>query len=184
MILVVVDQAIKLLVHFHMDMGPAGEIALIGNTFKLHYLLNQGMAFGLSFGSLYGKLFLSLFRLAAIITLFWLFFRLLTKDFPIPLLLAILFILAGASGNLIDSVFYGVLLNNAPYDSLTPWFHGQVIDMFYIDIWEGYLAEWIPYWGGRKVALLPIFNLADVFILVGVIMVIWKREQFLKKPIT
>ena len=88
-------------------------------------------------------------------------------------------ILGGAIGNVIDSTFYGVLLDNAPYSASTPWFHGQVIDMFYIDIWEGRIAGWIPLIGGQHIALWPIFNVADASIFVGVtIILIWQKKFF------
>jgi signal peptidase II len=78
-------------------------------------------------------------------------------------------ILGGAIGNLIDSVFYGVWLeNNAAYDAPTPWFYGQVVDMFYFDIWEGYIASWVPIIGGDHMALWPVFNVADSSIFVGI----------------
>ncbi len=163
-----------------MDMGPAGELSLIGGWLKLHYILNKGMAFGISFGSLYGKLFLTLFRLAVISLIIWSFIKLMKKAPPKGVLFAIALIIAGAIGNLLDSVFYGVLLDNAAYDSLTPWFHGQVIDMIYFDIWEGYLAEWIPFWGGMKIALLPIFNVADVSIFLGVLLLLINQKKIFK----
>lgn len=180
LIIVIVDQAVKLLVHFNMSMGPAGEIALLGDWFKLHYILNKGMAFGMSFGSDYGKLFLTIFRLVAISAIAFGLIRLSKKGYSNGLLWCIAIILGGAIGNLIDSIFYGVWLQNAPYSSVTPWFHGQVIDMIYFDFWEGYLPEWLPLWGGKKVSLLPIFNLADIAIFVGVIMILVRQRSFLK----
>ncbi len=78
-----------------------------------------------------------------------------------------------------DSIFYGVLLDNAPYNAPTPWFYGQVIDMFYIDIWEGRLPEWIPFMGGDYMALWPVFNIADASIFVGItIILIWQKSFF------
>lgn len=161
-------------------MGPAGEIDLLGEWFKLHYILNKGMAFGLSFGSTYGKLFLSLFRLAAIGGFSWLIIYLVREKHSKGLIWCVAAILGGAIGNLIDSIFYGVLLDNAPYNSITPWFHGQVIDMIYLDLWEGYVADWIPLWGGKKIALLPIFNLADIAIFLGVLIIIIRQKTFLR----
>lgn len=171
----------KLLVHFNMNMGPAGEIILLGDWFKLHYILNKGMAFGLSFGSDYGKLFLSLFRLLAIGAIAYLLIYVSRKGYAKGLCWCIAAVLGGAMGNLIDSIFYGVLLDNAPYSAITPWFHGQVIDMLYFDFWEGYLADWIPLWGGKKVALLPIFNLADLAIFLGVIIILFRQKIYLKQ---
>src|SRR5690606_7410981 len=81
------------------------------------------------------------------------------------------------------STFYGVLLDNAPYNASTPWFHGQVVDMFYIVIWEGRVAVWVPIWGGKYIALWPIFNIADESIFVGVaIILIFQKRFFVESP--
>src|SRR5690606_22959672 len=93
-------------------------------------------------------------------------------------IVCIAMILGGAIGNLVDSVFYGVWLNNAPYNASTPWFHGQVVDMYYFDIWEGYLPEWMPLWGGSYTALWPIFNIADAATFVGVAMILVFQSRF------
>jgi signal peptidase II len=86
-------------------------------------------------------------------------------------------ILAGAVGNVIDSTFYGVFLNNAPYGSPTPWFHGQVIDMIFVDIWEGFIPEWVPVWGGQYYST-PIFNIADSCIFIGVCLILFFQRRF------
>lgn len=173
------DQAIKLLVHFYMDMGPGGEIAVFGDWFKLHYILNNGMAFGLRLDSLYGKLGLTLFRLFAAGLISFLILSFHQKGFSKGLLWCMAAVLGGALGNLVDSIFYGVLLDNAPYNAISPWFHGQVIDVFYFDFWEGYLPEWMPFWAGQKVALWPIFNLADAAIFAGVFTLLIFQKRFL-----
>ena len=87
-------------------------------------------------------------------------------------------IFGGGISNIIDSIFYGVFLDNAPFNAITPWFHGQVIDMFYIDLWGGYLPDWIPLWGGNMVTLLPIFNLADVAIFRSFCSIIFSKDLF------
>ena len=179
--IVLADQVIKLLVHFNMVMGVGGEIKVFGNWFKLHYILNDGMAFGLNLGSEYGKLSLTLFRLMACVFIAMMLHRMVDKAYTQGLLGSIALILGGAIGNVIDSVFYGVLLDNAPYDAITPWFHGQVIDMFYVDMWEGYIADWIPIWGGKRMALWPIFNLADVSIFVGVFNILVFQRSIFKR---
>ena len=162
-----------------MSMGSAGEIPLIGDWLKLHFVLNEGMAFGFALGSAYGKLILSLFRLVAIIIIGFTFTRLLRNDYSKILFWSIAAILGGAVGNLIDSVFYGVLLENAPYSAFTPWFHGQVIDMIYVDIWEGIIPNQWPIIGGKNMALLPIFNLADAAIIGGMLsLLIFQKRIF------
>ena len=84
------------------------------------------------------------------------------------LLFCVSLILSGAIGNVIDSVFYGVLYDNAPVSAPFSLFNGQVIDMFYVDIWEGYISESIPIIGGTYLSLWPVFNLADSYIFIGV----------------
>ena len=174
---IIIDQVVKLLVHGNMVYGSSGEIAVFGNWFKLHYILNEGMAFGIKFGSEYGKLGLSLFRLIAMGVIAVYLYRMAKKGLPNGLLWCIALILGGAIGNVIDSTFYGVLLDNASPDAITPWFHGKVVDMFYIDIWEGTVADWVPFWGGKRMALWPIFNIADssIFVGVGIILIFQKR---------
>ncbi|BDD07912.1 lipoprotein signal peptidase [Fulvitalea axinellae] len=175
---IVLDQIVKMLVNTYMPMGNAGEIKVLGDWFKLHYTLNPGMAFGMELGAPYGKLILTLFRLVATFAIGYYLYYLAKKRVSQGLLWCVGLILGGAIGNLIDSIFYGVLLNNAPHNAPTPWFHGQVIDMFYIDIWAGRIAEWIPVIGGDRMALWPIFNIADAAIFVGVAIIIIFQKNF------
>lgn len=176
LVIIILDQAVKMLVHYHMDLHE--EILVLGDWFKLHYTLNPGMAFGLQIGSEYGKLVLSIFRLVAMVGIAF-YLQLLAKRGVHPgLLWCTALILGGAIGNVIDSTLYGVLLNNAPYDSPTPWFHGQVIDMFYLDVWEGIVPDWIPFIGGEFYSLWPIFNIADASIFVGVTIILVMQRRF------
>lgn len=159
-------------------LGQSGEINVFGDWFKLHYILNEGMAFGIQFGSEWGKLGLTTFRMTAMIFIGIYLYKLAKKEMHSGLLWSIALILGGAIGNVIDSIFYGVYLSNAPYDAVTPWFHGKVVDMFYLDIWEGYIAEWVPIWGGKQIALWPIFNVADVCIFTGVALIVIFQRRF------
>lgn len=176
--IIILDQAVKLFVHFNMELGATGQIAVFGDWFKLYYTLNPGMAFGMQFGSEYGKLGLTLFRLVAMVFIAYYLYK-LAKDKTHPgVLWSMALILGGAIGNLVDSVFYGVFLDNAPYNAISPWFHGQVVDMFYIDIWEGRVAEWVPLWGGDYLSLWPIFNIADAAIFTGVAIILIFQKRF------
>ncbi len=175
---ILVDQAVKLIVHYNMEMGLPGEIHLIGDWLKLHYTLNPGMAFGVELGSDYGKLILTLFRLVAMFGIGYYLYYLVKHKAPQGLIWCISLILGGAIGNLIDSTFYGVWFDNAPYGATTPWFHGQVIDMFYVDIWEGIIPNWVPIMGGRPMSLWPIFNVADSAIFVGVLFILFNQKRF------
>ncbi len=182
LLVVLVDQATKLLVHFNMSYGLEGEIHLLGDWLKLHYTLNPGMAFGMQLGGENGKLLLTLFRIVAIAGIGWYLAGIIRKKQHQAYLICIAFILGGAAGNLFDSVFYGVLLGNAPAASPGPWLHGQVIDMIYVDIWEGFLPEWIPLAGGQYYAFWPIFNVADATIFCSVIALMifgsrWTSEE-------
>jgi signal peptidase II len=179
LLLIGIDQASKLAVHHFMQPGFAGQLSLIGNWFKLHYVLNPGMAFGMQLSHDYGKLILSLFRLVAMAGIAWYLVHLARQGAPNGLLWAMSMILAGAVGNVIDSTFYGVLLGNAPYGSPTPWFHGQVIDMIFVDVWEGFIPDWVPLWGGQYYST-PIFNIADSCIFVGVCLILFFQRRFFR----
>lgn len=177
-LVILIDQGVKMLVHFEMDFGTPGQIHILGDWFKLHYTTNPGMAFGMELGSEYGKLILTSFRLVAMVGIGYYLYRIIVQGLNSLYILCISMILGGAIGNLVDSVFYGVWLSNAPYNSPTPWLHGQVVDMFYFDIWEGYIPDWIPVWGGSYTALWPIFNVADASIFVGVGIILFFQNRF------
>mgnify|MGYP001162546903 FL=1 len=164
--LILMDQCVKAIVHFNMPLHS--EISVIGDFIKLYHIENPGMAFGINFDYKYTKLFLSLFRLIASFLIGAYLIQLIDKRSNITLLLCVSLILSGAIGNVIDSVFYGVLYNNAPVNAPFSLFNGQVIDMFYVDIWEGYISESIPIIGGTYLSLWPVFNLADSYIFIGV----------------
>jgi len=176
---IAVDQLVKLAVHFNMVKGTKGQIYIFGDWFKLHYLTNPGMAFGMQIDFLdHGKLVLSVFRLAAMFAIGYYLFLLYKKHTNTGLLICIAMILGGAIGNLLDSIFYGVFLDNAPYDAPTPWFYGEVVDMFYIDIWEGRLPDWIPFIGGDYMALWPVFNVADAAIFLGITFILIFQKRY------
>ncbi len=179
-LIIALDQGIKLGVHTWMEPGYFGQISLIGDFFKLHYTLNPGMAFGIQIGSIWGKLILTTFRIFAMFGLGYYLHSLTLKNSPKGLLVSVALILGGAIGNLIDSVFYGVWFNNAPTGAPMQWFHGQVIDMFFADFYEGPLPTWIPLWGGSYYST-PIFNFADAAIFCGVMSILLFQNKFLTK---
>lgn len=178
LLVIAIDQVVKMLVHFQMDFGTPGQIPVFGDWFKLHYTTNPGMAFGMELGSEYGKMILTSFRLVAMVGIGYYLSHIIKKQQHPMYILCISLILGGAIGNLVDSIFYGVWLDNAPYNAPTPWFHGQVVDMFYFDIWEGYIPEWVPLWGGSYTALWPIFNIADASIFIGVAIILLFQNRF------
>jgi signal peptidase II len=180
LLIIALDQGIKIAVHTWMEPGYFGQIPLIGDFFKLHYTLNPGMAFGIQIGSIWGKLILTTFRIVAMFGIGYYLHSLTVKNSPWGLLVSVALILGGAIGNLIDSVFYGVWFNNAPAGAPMQWFHGQVIDMFFADFYEGNLPTWIPLWGGSYYST-PIFNFADAAIFCGVMAILLFQNKFLTK---
>lgn len=175
--IILLDQATKLWVHFNMPLGAAGQIKLIGNWLKLYHVLNPGMAFGIQFGFVYGKFILTIGRIIASILIGFYINSLIKKSSKCSLLIiAWSFVLGGAIGNVIDSTFYGVLFGNAPGNVISPWMHGQVIDMIYIDLWTFKMPIWMPFFSGQYVRALPIFNVADVAITLGVVLILLKNK--------
>jgi len=187
LILILLDQAIKLWMYYDVLPNHYGEIDLIPDFFKLHYVENKGMAFGMELGGEYGKLILTTFRLGAMVGICWYLVHLAQRNAHSGLLWSIAAVLGGAIGNVIDSTFYGVFLNNAPMGVSTPWFHGQVIDMFYAIGLDGQYPDWIPFIGGDY-NTTPIFNFADSCIFCGVVSILIFQQRFfefdnVQKPI-
>lgn len=182
LLIVLIDQSIKLWVHFNMEMHASGQIKLIGNFFSLYYLTNEGMAFGLKIAGKYGKIVLTLFRIIAMIGIAYYIYIATKRKMHIGFIWCLSAILGGAIGNLVDSIFYGIIpfINNAPPDAPMKIFHGQVIDMFYIHIWEGFLPNWIPIIGGEYISLWPVFNFADASIFVSVCLMLLFQKRFFK----
>ncbi len=179
---VLIDQTSKVLVHTYMYEGqtisvlPGNEFARFG--FKLHYLLNPGMAFGIRWESEFGKLALTLFRLVAMVGIGYYLFKMASKAHK-GFLFCMGLILGGAVGNVIDSVFYGVIFNNALEGSPTPWFHGQVIDMLYFPLFEFQWPQWLPLLGGKDFLFFsPVFNIADSSIFIGVVLILIFQKRF------
>ena len=175
------DQFSKWAVHTYMQPGMPGEVPLVGHWLKLHYTLNPGMAFGVELPPPYGKILLSMFRLLAVGGLSWYIVRLCRQRASAGFIACMALILGGAVGNLIDSVFYGLVYRNEPFGAPTTWFHGQVIDMIYVDIYEGFLPHSWPLLGGKYVSLWPIFNLADSSIFIGVALILLNQSRFFQQ---
>lgn len=179
-IVILIDQASKILVYNNMYLGE--DIFVFGNWFRIHYLLNPGMAFGLKLENEFGKLALTLFRIAAMVGIAYYLWKMAKREAHKGFLFSMSLILGGAVGNVIDSTFYGVLLNNAPAKSPTPWFHGQVIDMLYFPLFDFVWPDWVPFLGGRYFEFFsPVFNIADSSIFIGVVIILIMQRKFFKE---
>ena len=171
-LLLVIDQVIKILVKTNMSIGQS--IHVFGDWFQILFIENNGMAFGLQFGEGWGKLALSLCRLVLIVLIIIYLRKLLKKpDVPGGVLVGLAAILCGAIGNIIDSMFYGIVFDYAPF------LYGKVVDMFYFPIIDTTLPANFPFWGGRHVIFFrPIFNFADSCITCGAIYLLLFQWKF------
>src|SRR5687768_9402861 len=139
------------------------------------------MAFGIRWNNEFGKLALTTFRIGAMFGIGFYLYRMAIRNAHSGFLWCMALILGGAVGNVIDSTFYGVLLNNHPIGSPTPWFHGQVIDMLFFPIVEFYIPEWVPLKGGESFLFFsPVFNIADSSIFIGVVAILIFQRKFFK----
>jgi len=190
-LILVFDQTLKIWIKTNMSLGD--EIVIFKNWFILHFVENNGMAFGFEFAGEYGKIVLSVFRILAVIAIGWYMFK-LTREEEIPMgfLVSIALIFAGAIGNIIDSLFYGLIFNHS-YGQVANIFpegggyssflHGRVVDMFYFPLINGHYPGWIPVLGGRQLIFFrPVFNIADSSITVGIFSILlFYRNYFNKK---
>jgi signal peptidase II len=167
-----------------------GEDVVVFDWFRIHFIENNGMAWGAEFGGKAGKLFLTIFRLFAIGGIGYWLYSSIKKEAHTILIVAISLIFAGAMGNIIDSVFYGVIFDTPanttatlfaekPYGEL---FYGKVVDMLYFPIWSGDLPSWIPIWGGKPFTFFnAIFNVADAAISIAVgLLIVFNKKAFPK----
>lgn len=185
----ILDQIIKIWVKTNMMMGE--EIHIIGDRIMFHFTENAGMAFGMELGGSWGKLALSLFRIIAISGLSYYLYRIIKAGENTLYVICIALVIAGATGNLIDCAFYGLIFNESfgqvatmfpeggGYES---FLYGNVVDMFYCPVLESNYPSWFPFVGGdRFLFFRPVFNVADSTITISVFLMIIFYKKIFKK---
>ena len=184
-LLVVIDQVIKVLVKTNMTLGES--IPVFGEWFQILFVENKGMAFGMSFGGVIGKYLLTVFRIALFVVLFWWIGKLDKRadgKVPTGVLVGLTLIAAGAMGNIIDCLCYGLIFSESTYTtvatlgSYAPLMQGKVVDMFYFPLWIW--PDWVPGLGGH-VFFEPVFNFADSCVSVGAVYLLLFHWKFFAK---
>jgi signal peptidase II len=189
-LIVLADQVLKIYIKTHYHAGESH--AVFGNWFQLYFIENEGMAYGWKLGGEWGKMALTLFRLAAVIFGVFYINKIVAKKYNRGFIICVALIFAGALGNLIDSMFYGLLFEESstitynvakifPEHGYAGFLHGNVVDMLYFPIIHTQFPEWLPVWGGQDFDFFsPIFNLADASISTGIIAIFVFQKRFLK----
>jgi signal peptidase II len=196
--ILLIDQASKIYIKTHFNLHETYLVA--GKYMQLNFVENYGMAYGISFGGVLGKYALTIFRLIAVGFGVWFINDIIKKKYHAGFIICVALIFTGALGNLIDSMFYGLIFDRGMlydevnktsiyYDGIAsfgkgyaPFLRGNVVDMFYFDLFEGNYPNWIPFLGGSKFHFFGyIFNVADVAISTGIITLFIFQKRFGKK---
>lgn len=185
LIVLLVDQISKFWIKMTMTVGES--IPVFGKWFQIYFIENNGMAFGWELGMQWGKIALSLFRIIAVALFFYLIYYLSKKKVKFGPLFGISLITAGALGNIIDGMFYGMIFSESTFTQVATLFpdgggysgfmQGKVVDMLYFPLFT--FPEWIPFFGGQ-IFFSPIFNVADSAITIGFLYLLIFQWDFLK----
>jgi signal peptidase II len=201
LLIIVADQTLKFWVKTHMPLSrPAGDfyheqvspydngIKLLGDKAQIYFVENEGMAWGWKFGGTWGKMALTLFRLVAVVFGVYYIRTIIRKKYHAGFIVCAGLIFAGALGNLLDSMFYGLIFERSSYDHVARLFpphgyasflHGRVVDMLYFPLIRSHYPSWMPFVGGEDFEFFsPVFNIADASISVGVIAILLFQKKF------
>ena len=186
--ILLIDQVLKIFIKTNMVIGE--EIQVLGNWFMIHFLENNGMAFGMEWGGKAGKAALSIFRMVAIIGIAWYLDSIIRKKASLGLILSVSAIIAGAAGNLIDSAFYGMIFSESWHTpavlfpeggGYSSFLQGRVVDMFYFPVIDTHWPDWSPIKPGQSfIFFRPVFNIADTSITTGVLAILVFQKRFLE----
>lgn len=189
-IILLIDQLSKFWVKLNMTIGQSFHV--LGEKFQIHFIENPGMAYGMEFGGEYGKLILTLFRIIAVCGIGYGLHYMIQNKYNRGFILNVALIFAGALGNILDSVFYGVIFTESTMfetaklfpegGGYAPFLHGKVVDMLYFPLIEGNFPSWFPVWGGEEFLFFrPVFNIADSAITVGVFLILIFQKRYFKE---
>ena len=189
-LIIIADQILKIWIKTSFPFGHIKDVMGI-SWFKLYFIENKGMAWGWEFGGEWGKMLLTLFRLGAVIFGTWYLFKIVKQKYNKGFIICAALIYAGALGNLIDSMFFGLIFEETTYSHVAKmlpaegyagFLHGRVVDMLYFPIIKTTYPSWFPFVGGDEFEFFsPIFNIADASISVGVITLFVFQKRFFKK---
>ena len=195
LLILIIDQAVKIWIKTHINYGDGFDILGLSWA-KIHFVENEGMAFGMSLGGLTGKYILSIFRIVMTGFLLYILYNLIKQNETTGLIISFSMVIAGAVGNSIDGMFYGLIFSESHYHgglaTIFPpeggygsFLTGKVVDMLYFPIIDTVLPDWMPIWGGQRFEFFrPVFNIADSAITVGVASILLFHRRFFKSDLS